>query len=147
MRHASVYLAAFAAGVLFGVASPAEAADWDQAAVSAIAQQLPDATEKLYTALYQQGQPMDSIGGLGGGDSYHEFKDRVRLLHAESLHLADALKKGQGMDQTKHAYQRIGELNDDAKEYAGQQFSENPVTSQFDEVEDLIGKLAPYYGK
>ena len=128
------------------VVLPAWAADWDQSAATKIAEQLPEATEQLYTALYTQGQPAGGLAGLGGGDAYHQFKDNVRLLHSESMHLADELKKGKGQTETKHAYQRIKELNDDAKEYAGRQFSENPVTSQFSTVEGLIDQLAAFYG-
>jgi len=124
--------------------APAWSADWDQAAATQVAAQLPLATEKLYTALYSQGSPAGGTFG-GGGDSYHEFKDNVRLMHSESMHLAAELKKGKGQSETKHAYQRIKELNDDAKEYAGQQFSENPVTSGFSIVEGLLDQLASFY--
>jgi hypothetical protein len=124
---------------------PAWSADWDQAAATQVAEQLPQATEELYTALYSQGAPAGGAFG-GGGDSYHEFKDNVRLMHSESMHLAAELKKGKGQAETKHAYQRIKELNDDAKEYAGQQFSENPATSGFSTVEGLLDQLASFYG-
>jgi hypothetical protein len=128
-----------------GVASsPASAADWDAAAATKVAEQLPQATEKLYTALYSQGAP-EGGGFGGGGDAYHEFKDNVRLLHSESMHLAAELTKGKGQAETKHAYQRIKELNDDASEYAGRQFSGNPVTSEFSTVESLLDQLDTYY--
>jgi hypothetical protein len=128
------------------VSSPAWSDDWDQQAATQIAEELPQATEKLYTALYSQGSPAG--GGFGGGgDSYHQFKDNVRLMHSESMHLVGELNKGKGQAETKHAYQRIKELNDDAKEYAGQQFSENPVTSEFATVERLLEQLASFYGK
>lgn len=123
-----------------------EAAAWDQAQVTAIAAKLPKATEALYTALYQEGQTTVMPGAFGAGDDYHEFKDKVRLMHSESMHLVAELKKGEGQKETKHAFQRIAELNRDAAEAARMQFTENPVITKFSAVQDLIRQLDPYYG-
>ena len=123
-----------------------EPAKWDQARVTAIAAKLPEATEQLYTVLYEEGQTGLSPGAMGAGDAYHGFRDTVRLLHSESMHLADRLKQGDGRDQTLHAFERIGELNRDAAEFGRAQFTTNPVVGKFSEVEDLIRQLAPYYG-
>jgi hypothetical protein len=129
-----------------GVVGAEEPATWDQANVASIAAKLPDVTEKLYTAVYQQGQTSMMPGAAGGGDAYHEFKDKVRLMHSESMHLAKALEKGEGRDATKHAFQRISELNRDAAEAGREQFTSNPVVGDFAAVEDLIRQLNPYYG-
>ena len=48
--------------------------------------------------------------------------------------------------ETKHAFQRIAELNRDAAEAGRAQFTENPVVAKFSAVEDLIRQLDPYYG-
>jgi hypothetical protein len=115
---------------------------WDQARVAEIAAKLPETTERLYTAAYEQG-----AGGLqmGPGDSHHEFRDNARLLHSESMHLAAALKKGGGRDETKHAFQRIAEINRDLIEFGRRTFQTNPILNEFAAVEDLIRQLAPYY--
>jgi hypothetical protein len=145
-------LACIVSAVLFcGLASGNALADhhvakWDQAQVTAIAAKLPKATEALYTALYQEGQTTAMPGAFGAGDDYHEFKDKVRLMHSESMHLASELKKGLGQNETKHAFQRIAELNRDAAEAGRAQFTENPVIAKFSAVEDLIRQLGPYYG-
>lgn len=119
---------------------------WDQARVTGIAAKLPAATEALYTSLLDQGEMGGMPGAFGAGDAYHEFKDKVRLMHSESMHLAAELKEGAGRDQTKHAFQRIAELNRDAAEMGREQFSENPVVTRFSGVEDLIRQLEPYDG-
>jgi len=75
-------------------------------------------------------------GAFGGGDAYHEFKDKVRLMHSESLYLADALKKGEGRDQTKHAYQRISELNRDAAEMGRAQARDSQLLEEIQEREE-----------
>ncbi len=134
------------AALMTVVSSPVWSANWDQAAATKIAEQLPQATEKLYTELYSEGSPAGGAFGVGG-ESYHEFRDNVRVMHSESMHLAAELKNGKGQAETKYAYQRIKELNDDAKQYADQQFSEKPVTSEFSIVERLLDQLASFYGK
>lgn len=122
------------------------AVEWDQAQVTAIAAKLPMATEALYTALFREGQTALMPGAFGAGDDYHEFKDKVRLMRSESMHLASELKKGLGRDETKHAFQRIAELNRDAAEAGREQFTTNPELAKFSAVEDLIRQLDPYYG-
>ena len=132
---------------LFAGKTLAEPAAWDQSRVTEIASQLPAATEALYMGLFEEGQTTVMPGAFGSGDDYHEFKDKVRLMHSESMHLADELKKGEGRDQTKHAYMRIAELNRDAAEAARMQFEEDPVIARFSAVEDVLRQLQPYYGK
>ena len=144
---ARVISAALLCGLASGNAlADHHAAEWDQAQVTAIAAKLPQATGALYTALYTEGQTAVMPGAFGAGDDYHEFKDKVRLMHSESMHLAAELNKGLGRDQTKHAFQRIAELNRDAAEAGRMQFTENPVITKFSAVEALIRQLDPYYG-
>ncbi len=142
VRTATAFVSAAALAAGLTVFSATATAHWDQEAVTTIAQQLPAATEKLYEALLSQ--PPPGFGG-GDGDGDNEFSDNVRLMHSESMHLASELKKGKSQAQTKHAFQRIKELNDDAKEYAREQFMEAPVTSHFSAVEKLIEQLAHFY--
>jgi hypothetical protein len=139
MNRFSALLVRTAIVVAFTVVATTASAAWDQQGATKLAQQLPEAMEKLYTAL--QLQPP----AAGGGEAYHEFKDRVRLMRSECMHLASELKQGKGQAETKHAFQRIKELNDDAKEYAQQQFSGGSVTSEFSTVEGLLDQLAAFY--
>jgi hypothetical protein len=121
--------------------SAAELATWDQARVSAIAQKLAKATEKLYATFYKQPLP----GMFGGGPDPHQFKDTVRLMHSESLHFAGELEKGEGRDKTLPVFKRLKELNDDAQEYGREIFLANPSLNRFSGVQDLLRQLAPYY--
>jgi hypothetical protein len=143
---ACVISAVVLCGLVSGNALADQHGAWDQAQVTAIAAKLPEATEALYTALYSEGQTAVMPGAFGAGDDYHEFKDKVRLMHSESMHLVSQLKKGLGRDETKHAFQRIAELNRDAAEAGRAQFTEDSVVEKFSAVEDLIRQLDPYYG-
>lgn len=119
-------------------------AKWDQDRVSAIADQLPGATESLYTALYKESAV---LGPRGGDTEYYEFRDRVRLMHTEARHFAGALDKGEGRKETFHSFERLGELNRDSIVYARRQFAVDPVLEKFAAVEDLLRQLHPYYFK
>jgi hypothetical protein len=122
------------------------ASPWDQAAVTALAKQLTPITEKLYTGIYQEGQMLEMPSAMGAGDDYAEFKESIREMNEEAMHLNAALEKGKGMADTRPIVEHLGELNDDAKEYVAEQFTESPVNDDLAALEKVIGQLGAFYG-
>ena len=119
---------------------------WDLAAVTTIASKLPEASEKLYEAVYSKGQAEGLPAAFGSGDSFEELKNNVRLIHLEATHLSNALEKGETMDKTKHSVQRIGELLRDSEEDGRSLFTDSSEMARFDGVRSLMRKLDAYYG-
>lgn len=144
---ATALVACFA--LLAGCASPAPPtppAAWDTSAVAGVASMLPDATEKLYQAVYSK-----TSGGSGGpvfgsGDQPGEFKDQVRQIHDEATHLANELANGATKEKTKHSVQRIDELLRDAEESGREELTDSTIGASFDGVQAVMKQLNAFYG-
>lgn len=118
---------------------------WDQAAVTALAKQLPGATAQLYQQIYDEAQEVSMPGTFSNSGQANQFLGDVRMMEEEAGHLATDLSKAKGKQQTIGSFQRIKELFDDAKVSGEQQFEVQQITSQFGQVESLIDQLEPYY--
>jgi hypothetical protein len=132
--------------VLSGCAASAADKAWDQAAVTQLASKLTPITEKLYTAIFEQGQMIDMPSAMGAGDDYDDFKNTINKMNEQAMHLSSELKKGQGMAATRDTVEDLKEMNDDAKEFASEQFTTSPVNDDLAALEQIINQLRPYYG-
>jgi hypothetical protein len=132
----------FAFLVGLAVATPALAAAWNQEEVTAIAQQLEQATKDLYDSFYKQ--PTQGIGS-GQARAYLELKQQLRRIRTEARHLAAALGKGEGHDETLPIWRNLMEEVRRAQENARRVYSTGPVTERANTAREALEKLAPYY--
>ena len=143
---ASIFVLALACSTTSSspASSPDEAqlAPWDQAKVTALASQLADAANELYSTFYKQGPPPV---GSGQGESYRKLKQEVQDIQDESKQLAGALAKGRGREETRNDYRDLMENVRDAREQARRVFSTEDVGNAATKVRDLLNQISPYY--
>jgi hypothetical protein len=121
----------------------AETAKWNQAKVTALANELSKATRALYDAEYKAPE----MGfAAGGGDAHFGFMDTLRRLEHETKHLASSLQKGADAKSTKGSYLHIHEMLDDLAEERRFMDLLAPVKKDFEQVRTLAGQLMAYYG-
>jgi hypothetical protein len=144
MTFRTQLLLGLAAGVVATAATPASAelATWDQARVTALAQQLADAADAWEQAVREQ-----PGGTIGSGDAEEEFGlgMKARRLREQARVLAGQLAKGEGHDQTRNYYRDIVEIVDDTEEIASRAELEEPAMDAWAKVADLQRQIAPYY--
>ena len=143
--------AAFAALLLLPLAAQADhhekgqaaAGDWDQAKVTALAEQLSDAVNDVYRSVsrLQTGSGMAS----GQANAYLRLKDKLRVGRNEARHLAGALGDGKGREETSHAYRRLMTLVRDAREEGRKMFLEKPTLDKVEKANELLQQIAPFY--
>jgi len=135
---------ALAAGLaaLFSSPAGAELATWDQARVTAIAQQLAAACDAWEQALRRQ--PGEAIGS-GRAEEGFGLGQQARVLREQSRALAAHLEAGKGHDQTVHEYQSLKEVVDDTEVEAQRAALDEPTLDAWAGVADLLRQIAPYY--
>ena len=143
---ASIFVLALACSTTSS--SPASSPDeaqltpWDQAKVTALASQLSDAANELYSTFYKQGTPPI---GSGQGEDYRQLKQEVQDIQDESKQLAVGLGKGKGREETRNDYRDLMANVRDAREHARRVFSTEDVQNQATKVRDLLNQISPYY--
>jgi hypothetical protein len=120
----------------------ADLAKWDQAVVTGIAKQLPDATERLQNVL--RDEPAQTIGS-GDTESFLGLQQQARRLHEQGTMLDKHLQAGKGHDETLDYYRTFREVWDDTMVNARRSELPEPTMDAFARVEDLLRQLAPYY--
>ena len=126
---------ALAACFLAGLSAPASAepAAWDQARVTAIAQQLAEASAAWQAAVLRQPE-----AGM-------RMQENARTLFDQSTVLAAHLAKGRDHDQTRDYYRGLKEVVDDTQELASRAPLDEPSMDAWAKVADLMRQIAPYY--
>lgn len=123
----------------FSPPAHAELAAWDTEKVGALTKQLEGASKALYDTFYKQPQ----VGGQKR--DYHRLKQDVRRVRNEARHLADALTKGDGREETLPVYEDLMQYVRRARTNAGHVFTTTDVQARASEVRGLLNQLAPYY--
>jgi hypothetical protein len=120
---------------------PIPAAEWDQARVTSLAEELAKKVDGLYDSIYK------SETGRRLGDSYavHQLKDRIRLMQHEARHLRGNLKDGKSRKETFPIVERLGELARDANEFGQQAYLSNQLLTSIADAQDVWRRLQPYY--
>ena len=126
------------------LASPthAELTPWDQAKVSALAKQLNQAANDLYTTFYKQPPPQ---AGGGQGNDYRRLKQTMRRIQAEARELEGALAKGEGREDTFDIYENLMQLVRDAREDVRRVFTTKDVQDRATAMRQLLNQISPYY--
>jgi hypothetical protein len=126
-----------------GPASAATELAWDQAKVTAIAQELPKAADDLRNALRNEPGPMSGAGG--GRRSFLRLTDTVRRIEREARHLAASLEAGNGHDETLPIMENMAVMIRDAREQAGSIFRTDSVSNRLAAGRAILDRLTPYY--
>jgi len=126
-----------------GPASAAAQLEWDQAKVTAIAQELPKAADDLRNALRNEPGPMS--GGVAGRRSFQRFTDTVRRIEREARHLAASLEAGKGHDETLPAMENLALLIRDGREQASRIFRTESLMNRIAAGRAILDRLTPYY--
>ena len=139
----SRFSVALAFAACLSIPAGADLAQWDQARVTGIAQQLAAACEAWEKAVREQ----PGGGELGSGDArdFLVMQQRSRFLREQSASLARHLQDGKGHDQTVHSYQALKEGADDTEEAAQRASLAEPTLDAWAKVSDLLRQIAPYY--
>jgi hypothetical protein len=133
---------ALALSALSAAAAGAELAKWDQARVTAIAEQLTAACDAWRLALREQ--PGEEIGSGDSAEHFGMVKE-AQLLHEQSRALAAHLAKGKGYDETRNFYRSLKETVDDIEVLAQRAELLEPTLDAWAKVADLLRQIAPYY--
>ncbi len=139
-------IAALLLASVLAAPEPASAADqlaWDQAKVTAIAQELPKAADDLRNALRNEPGPMS--GSVGGRRSFHRFTDTVRRFDREARQLAASLKSGKGHDETLPIMENLAVLVRDGREQARSIFRTDSISNRIAAARAILDRLTPYY--
>jgi hypothetical protein len=140
MKRSIRWRIAFALGLVFSAAAArAELAPWDQAKVTALAQQLVPATQDLYDTFYKQPPP------AVGQKEFYRLKQVTRVMKTEARELANGLEKGEGHDPTEPSYQSLMEMVDKARELGARIFATEDLKRKATGVRELLNQLGPYY--
>jgi hypothetical protein len=123
-------------------AAESEPIAWDQSRVSELASQLQEAVKGLRDSARKQGRP---TGGSGQVRAYNRLLDRLRLIEAESRHLAASLGGGAGRDETEPVFERLDLLRRDAAEEARRLFMTKPLMDRIETARGVLEELRPYY--
>jgi hypothetical protein len=77
--------------------------------------------------------------------AFYQVRDTIRMLDRASSGLAEALKKGEGMEETHPRFKRILLLRDDAAEQGRRADIPNDVMDKVTPAGTALLKLRPYY--
>jgi hypothetical protein len=119
----------------------AELAAWDQTQVTALAQELVQATHALHETFRKQQPPSGSMQS----QAYYRLKQWVRMLEVEARELARSLDKGEERQQTLAIYQNLIQLARSARDDAGKDFIAHDVGERAAAVRRVLNRLGPYY--
>jgi hypothetical protein len=136
-----IVAAAAAALWLAAGAASAELAKWDQQRVAKYAEELETATGELRRAL----EKLPIQQAATQQRAFYQVRDTMRLLDRASAGLAEALKKGEGMEETHPRFKRILLLRDDAVEQGRRADIPNDVMDKVTPAGTALLKLRPYY--
>jgi hypothetical protein len=129
-------------GIGISATAHAELAAWDQAKVTALAQQLEEQSKALYDTFYKQPPPQV---GSGGGQDYRRLKQEVRRIKSEAAELSRAVAKGEGRDDTLPIYDQLMQIVRSARDHSRSVFTTQDVQNRASEARQTLNQLAPYY--
>jgi hypothetical protein len=115
---------------------------WDQAQVTALANQLVDAAQALQDTF--QKQPPPTVGS-GQSRDYYRLKQVTRHLRQEAAQLAGDLGKGAGMEETLPGYEDLMSSVRDAREIGARIFATQDIKDKATAARLILNRLAPYY--
>jgi hypothetical protein len=140
-------LGSIACAAALALAAPARGADptpWDQAKATELAQQLAANAGAAYDAVYRN-LSLSQTAGSGQSTLYLRLKDRVRVVRAESRHLAKALADGQSREETIFSFQRLLTTVRDIRVVGNRMMLDKPTLDVFAAAHGTLRELGAYY--
>jgi hypothetical protein len=138
-RPALALLASLA--LLVALPAAAEPKEWDQAAVTELAQQLAEAAGDLRQSVRRTPPPPV------GSQRRVRFQalDDLRVAENAINNLARRLESGEGREETYPTFERIRTLRNDIARLARRANITEPTLSKLETARGLLEQLAPYY--
>ena len=135
---------ALAASSLMGtpVARAGELTPWDQAAVTAIAEEIAQAARALRDSLRRQPPP---TLGQSGRRSFWALREEMQVLDSASRRLHRALADGAGLDETFPTYRRLLMTARRAEREARRIALGEPTLGRIYAAADAIRRIRPFY--
>ncbi len=140
----STTLAALILAPLLLAAPEARAAltAWDQAKVTAVAQEISEAAQALQAALRRE--PPRTLG-QPGRRAFWSLRDEMQSIVSTSRRLHDALSQGAGMEETYPTYRRLLRTARRAGRETHRIGLGEPVSGKIDAVAEAIRRVRPFY--
>lgn len=120
----------------------AEVTPWDQAKITALAQQLETATNELNETFRRQ--PVPSAASMQSR-AFFRLRHEIRSLRRESRSLARALQNGAGHDETLPSFMSLMQTVAAARDEAPRVFSSKDVVERADAARNILNQISPYY--
>ena len=144
MTRTTVLALSSFAGLALLVAQPAASAEqkeWDQAAVTELAQQLAEGAGNIRQAARSAERPPP---GSGLRRAHLQALDDLRRLQNLVNSLVRQLEDGVGMEDTYPTFRRIRTLRNDLAQTA-RRFIREPAPSKLQELQGALDRLALFY--
>ncbi len=116
---------------------------WDQAAVTALAAELADATQALEKTLRRE--PHLAAATQRGGRNAVGLWEAINRLKKSTRQLSSRTKDGKGYEDTLPIAKKIRTQVRDAKQYGSSVMTTTFMDEKITPVQDLLNRLSPYY--
>ena len=127
-------------GASVALPTSAQAKEWDQEAVTALAKQLAEAAGDVRSSVRNAPPPPGTQRRVR-----HQALDDLRVMENSVNHLARRLEAGEGLDETFGTYQRIRTLRNDIAQQARRANITEPTLSKLETARGLLDELSAYY--
>jgi hypothetical protein len=118
-----------------------ELAEWDQARVTQIAEQLAAAMKELRKEI----QAAPAVTDPARQRARYVALDDIRIMTNTSKLLASKLKAGKGQAETYASWRRLDLLRRDFEESARKSMIPDPIMEKILKAGELLIRLTPYY--
>jgi hypothetical protein len=117
--------------------------EWDQAAVTALSQELAEDVRGVRTAF--RNEPTPHIAS-GEARARHRLLDLLRLIESESRQLRTQLEAGEGRDATAPIFERLLVSVRQAQDLRARIFAQDQALQAIAKAREPLTALSEYYG-
>lgn len=131
--------------LLLALAAPASAAPaqaWDQAKVTALAEQLETTTADLWNTFRRQPRP---TLGQGQSNSFFRLQQQLRSLRSEARSFSSMLQDGAGHDETLPSFESMMQTIRIAQDNARRVFTGEEVRNKATAAREVMNQITPFY--
>jgi hypothetical protein len=118
-----------------------ELADWDQARVTQIAEDLAAAMKELRRGV----QAAPALTDPARQRARYDALDDIRIMTNSATHLAARLKAGDGREETFSTWRRLDSLRRDVESNARKSMIPDAIMEKVLKAGELLIRLTPYY--
>jgi hypothetical protein len=117
--------------------------EWDQAAATALSQELAEDVKGVRTAFRKE--PTPNIAS-GEARARHHLLDLLRLIESESRQLRTQLEAGEGRDATAPIFERLLVSVRQAQDLRARVFAQDQALQAISKAREPLTALSAYYG-